>query len=355
MRKKNSLTIRLKRNILKITFSLIIFTAYFGQFVFILPEENEINKVFTLVMETTYENMNSGSLVWNMTQNDRTIGLFMNNTWQTVRLTFSSSSILKLENDEDGNPIAFMNFPTIVEPGANFSFKIAYEITLKQRSIPDISEGNSKSVSAIPEDLKESYLGSEGPWQADDPNLIQKANELIGNETNVLSIIKKFIIWIKENISYKTFEGPIYPNETLLGKKGDCDDQANLFITFCRIVGIPAFLQIGCIYLPQRDTSSAYWENHYYNKLTNIGWHGWAVVFIPPWGWFPVDLTYTSGNLINEPLNAIKTSAIIKQPTFQFLNITKRDYIYESRQMRFLLISNGFRVYENENMQEENF
>lgn len=48
--------------------------------------------------------------------------------------------------------------------------------------------------------------------------------------------------------------------------RGDCDDQSILFISLCRAAGIPAMLQIGALYDPNRD----HWEGH-----------GWANVYMP--------------------------------------------------------------------------
>jgi len=57
--------------------------------------------------------------------------------------------------------------------------------------------------------------------------------------------------------------------------KGDCGVQALLFITLCRIVGIPSRWQSGLVCNPYR-----------------LGAHDWAEFYIEPYGWLYADLSF---------------------------------------------------------------
>jgi hypothetical protein len=57
--------------------------------------------------------------------------------------------------------------------------------------------------------------------------------------------------------------------------RGDCGIQNTVFITLCRIAGIPARWQSG-------------WET----KPSTWGIHDWAEIYIAPWGWLPADASY---------------------------------------------------------------
>jgi len=83
--------------------------------------------------------------------------------------------------------------------------------------------------------------------------------------------------------------------------------------------------------------------------LKRIGWHGWAIVYVPPWGWLPVDLTYVKVGL-SDPLNAIKAGAVTLQETIQYLNITQTDYVALSRESRELVTENDFYIYMEDEM-----
>jgi hypothetical protein len=307
---------------------------------------------FTIQSSVTY--FNNGTGVWNFTEDDRTIGLFMNNSWQTVNLTECSFPIEKVTNDEDGNPYAVLQFnKEKLDPGGNISYTVKYRITSKPRPLPNINEENSSKLDEIPESLREEYCGPEGPWQVNDTGLQELAQNIKGNETRVLTIVKGFIKWIKMNINYSSHEVPLYPNETYARREGDCDEQAMLLVALCRICGIPAFLQIGCIYISTYFTDETYWDGHVRNVQVEIGWHGWAMVYVPPWGWLPADLTYVWGGIGEDYLNAIRRAAVTSQHTIQYMNITKIDYVNLTAQTKDFLQANGFYVYMKDEMTQE--
>jgi len=318
----------------------------------ILQGETE-NVGYFLKSTVRYSN-HSPSQVWNFTEReeDRTISLFMNNTWQTVELVNSTLSIEKTKNDDDGNPIAVLRFPkTVLNKGENVSFTVWYHIVSKPRIIPDISENESGNLTNILSNIVDEYTREEGPWQTSNQALQELAFSLKGNETKVLTIIKSFVGWIRGNISYPRgqHENPYYPNETYTRKEGDCDDQAILLITLSRIVGIPSFLQVGSIYLPKHFDNSSFWAGHLTIVQRRIGWHGWAVVYVPPWGWLPVDLTYVRENP-DDPLSSIRSGAVTGQDTIQYMNVTHTDYVASSLEVRVFLTENGFNVYVEDEM-----
>jgi len=344
-------------SLLVLVVSILALVSLFSRNAYVVPRDKTVGiRAFTIAFTVTYENRNGEGAVWNFAEDDRTIGLFMNNSWQTVYLMRTSLSVVGFETDMDGNPIGFLFFPrSAIHSGENLTYEVSYRIVLKPRPVPQISEEGSAKLTDMPRNLRGLYSGSGGPWLLDEPELVDLAHEIVGNETKVLTIVAKFIAWIRDNIRYETADLPRYPNETLLEKTGDCDDQANLLITLCRIVGIPAYLQVGCIYLPSRlPEVYHYWDGSLLVNLTRIGWHGWAMVYVPPWGWLPVDLTYVSSiNLRADPLNAVRISAVIAYPTVQYANITRTDYVAASRMKRDFLLSNGFRIVEHDLMDEE--
>ncbi len=314
------------------------------------------DSTFVIQITRTLYNPTSGTQIWNLTAEERTINLFMNNTWQTVQLINSSVPLEKGTTDENGNPIALLQLPqSELKPGENVSYFVTYRALSRPRSLPNITEANSETLQQIPAELKANYTGTGGPWLVNDQELQALAHNITESETRVLTIIKRLLTWIRDNIQYKSHGLlPYYPDETYAKREGDCDDQANLFITLCRICGIPSFLQVGCIYLPTEHINQTFWEGHVTLVYERIGWHGWAVVYVPPWGWLPVDLTYVIGGL-SDPLNAIRQAAVISlQEVIQYMNTTKTDYVASYNETRNFLQDNNFYIYErNEITQEE--
>jgi len=303
----------------------------------------------------SYTNPSGNTDIWDFTEEDRTISLFMNNTWQTVGLLNSTFYVEETKNDDDGNPIAVLQFPKpVLNSGENVSFTVWYHIVSKPRTMPSITEDESSKLVDIPSPLVLEYTHEEGPWQTSNPTMQGLALSLKGSETKVLTIVKNFVEWIRKNISYPEgrHENPYYPNQTYALREGDCDDQAILLITFCRIVGIPSFLQIGSIYQPNHFDSDLFWDDHVSIVEHRIVWHGWAVVYVPPWGWLPVDLTYVRNNSAN-PLSSVRSGAVTGQDTIQYMNVTHTDYVASSLEARAFLTENGFNVYIEDEMIEE--
>lgn len=304
---------------------------------------------YTIDMSVTFSN--NGTSNWAFTKEDKAISLFMNNTWQTVQLVNHSYHIESREPDEDGNLLAVLQFPEPqLEPGQNASYTVTYNVISKPRLLPEVDEGNAKTLDEIPENLREEYCKAEKNWLINNPELRELAENISRGETKVLTIVKNLVAWIDKNVEYQTHEVPLYANETLTDRKGDCDDKAILLITLCRISGIPAYLQVGCIYMPKTTyLREEYWQDHVTVVSKRIGWHGWAIVYIPPWEWLPVDLTYVSEGLSN-PLNAIRGAAATMQNVIQYMNISKTDYVASSTRYREFLLENDFYIYEQDEM-----
>lgn len=331
------------------TLFLLLSTLAFTGFIVVKGDTEEVG--FTIKMSVTFYN-NDETENWTLTEEDRTISLFMNNTWQTVHLINHSHPIENISFDEDGNPIALLQFPeSELKPGENINYTVTYSALSKPRLLPNITEEASGTLEEITEDLRKNYCGEVGPWLVNDTKLQELAQNIAGNETKVLTIVKNFIAWIKgpEGIEYETHEVPYYPNETLADRQGDCDDQAILLITLCRIYGIPAYLQIGCIYISTYFDDSEYWNGHIRSVSKRIGWHGWAMVYVPPWHWLPVDLTYLIGGY-GDPLDAIKKAAVTSQTTLQYMNISQMDYVASAREDRDFLINNNFYIHTQDEM-----
>ncbi|HKZ95314.1 MAG TPA: transglutaminase domain-containing protein [Candidatus Bathyarchaeia archaeon] len=319
----------------------------------IVAEGDAEDKIYSVKSRVTYINPSDSDTIWNFTEDDRMIGLFMNNSWQNVELRNATHTVISVQTDEDGNKVGVLELPrSRLHPGENMTIAAEYQVVAKPRLIANISESESGTLGGIPEHMVQSYTGAEGPWLTNDPALINLAYEIAGNETNVLTIVKDTIGWIKLNIDYGTHEIPLYANQTLNVGVGDCDDQAVLLITLLRILGIPSYLQIGAVYVPQNvELNQSFWNNRVKIVQRKMGWHGWAEVYVPPWGWLPVDLTFVPQGF-DDPLNAVRYGAVTEQNTVQYMNISKVDYVADSLEAKNFIVENGFLLYYEEGMTE---
>jgi transglutaminase-like putative cysteine protease len=102
------------------------------------------------------------------------------------------------------------------------------------------------------------------------------SQQITGEETNPLRQAKRFYDWIAENIKYSyAIEYSTIRNISEYCRSrgyGDCGQEALLFMTLCRLNGIPARWQSGWNTFPGGESI-----------------HDWCEVYVPPRGWMPVD------------------------------------------------------------------
>lgn len=123
------------------------------------------------------------------------------------------------------------------------------------------------------------YLEEKAPHIVFSSYLKALTKEIIGNEENPLLKAKKIYDYITSHVMYSFVRSyitlPPIAEYAATGMKGDCGIQATLFITMCRIAGIPARWQAGLYATPQ-----------------TIGNHDWAQFYIAPYGWLYADCSF---------------------------------------------------------------
>ena len=111
------------------------------------------------------------------------------------------------------------------------------------------------------------------------PYLRALCREIVGNETNPLVKARKIYDFITKKMMYSFMRAymtvPNVPEYGAACMKGDCGVQALLFITLCRIAGVPARWQSGLYVAPGDE-----------------GMHDWAQFYVAPYGWLFADLSF---------------------------------------------------------------
>ncbi len=152
---------------------------------------------------------------------------------------------------------------------------VTYEVVVNTK-IWDIDQDDSRSISYVPSYLRNQYLHGEwsnayGEYKINvtSPLIRTTLESIVGNETNGYAILKGIYDWMTANIQYPTVNTggePQSATETLLTKVGDCDDQSILFCSLARAAGVPAWLQMGALYVEAEGS----W-----------GGHGWVQAYLP--------------------------------------------------------------------------
>lgn len=123
------------------------------------------------------------------------------------------------------------------------------------------------------------YTGEEAPHIRFTPYLKELTAQVTEGERNPLLAAERIYRYITSNVKYSYVRSysTVYdiPEFTAVNRKGDCGFQALLFITMCRIAGIPARWQSGLYATPQ-----------------TVSCHDWAQYYVAPFGWLGADCSF---------------------------------------------------------------
>lgn len=181
----------------------------------------------------------------------------------------------KLPDKEEGQ--ASIYFEEMISSGKKFDLEYSLDHSL---DYVDMSEVDLQKVveTELPEETKV-FLKEQPPHICFTSYLRQLAEEIRGNENNPLLIARKFYDYVTTKVEYRFCRDyAAIDNLTeycALERRGDCGIQSLLFITLCRIAGIPAK-----------------WQSGLDAKPGDIGEHDWAMFYIPSVGWRFADLSY---------------------------------------------------------------
>ncbi len=162
------------------------------------------------------------------------------------------------------------------QAGKPTTFSITYDVTLyaQYHAIDPARVTPAK----ITPDLAP-YLAERAPHVVFTQPMRVFSEQIVGDATNPYEIAKRIyaavdtIPWAGAR-EYSTIAN--ISDYTLHAGHGDCGEQTLLLITLMRMNGIPARWQSGWIY------SSGDYDNI----------HDWAEIYLAPYGWVPVDVTY---------------------------------------------------------------
>jgi len=155
-------------------------------------------------------------------------------------------------------------------------FRVEYEyITCASHQNIDLAEAKPYSRN----ELFEKYTLEQLPHIVFTPYLRRLAEEIVSEESNPHLKAWSIYKWITENVRYALV--PEYSTIECISSyaarnlRGDCGVKALLFITLCRISGIPARWQSGWFLNPIRPSP-----------------HDWAQFYVEPYGWLYADPSF---------------------------------------------------------------
>lgn len=133
-----------------------------------------------------------------------------------------------------------------------------------------------KPLDAIPRDISKKYLVNGHKLKLDDPFIKKLVKNIVGDEKNPFWIAFKIHEYLHLNMKYKMTGGWNAAPTILKRGNGSCSEFTFSFIALARAAGLPARYEAGLVV--RGDDGS----------MDRV-YHRWAQVYLPPFGWIPVD------------------------------------------------------------------
>ncbi|HEX9005890.1 MAG TPA: transglutaminase domain-containing protein [Bacteroidota bacterium] len=188
-----------------------------------------------------------------------------------VRLIRSVPGSCLISSDAASHKTAYLEQKAVQGKPALFSIEVEYRSRAERGSPAAMTpHPGAPSPEIAP------FTGERPPHIVFTPAIRALSRRLVARETNKEKIARAFFSWISNNIpwasarEYSTL--PAIPEYCLENRHGDCGIKTLLFMTLCRLNGIPAR-----------------WESGWDFPPGNVDMHDWCEISLDGNTWVPVD------------------------------------------------------------------
>jgi transglutaminase-like putative cysteine protease len=187
------------------------------------------------------------------------------------QLLSTSSTPKQIEDEQNPVRSIYLEQPAVKNKPTRFSVGYAYTrygvwFELQPAKVQPCDAGDPALKSFL----------SQGPHMVFTPEIRALSRQIVGEETNPYWKARRCYEWIAEHIQYSyAIEYSTIRNISeycLRQGYGDCGQEGLLFLTLCRLNGVPARWQSGWNTFPGEKTI-----------------HDWTEIYLAPYGWVPVD------------------------------------------------------------------
>lgn len=185
-----------------------------------------------------------------------------------------STKPVKEAKDQWGQPCAVFDLGS-VEAGSKA--ELVYSVNAKVSAIRYlIFPDEAGTLDDIPKDIRKKYLADDSRYDINSPFIQETVKKVVGDEKNPYWIARKIYDFVIGKLYYQMIGGWDVPEVVLKRGSGSCSEYTFSFVSLCRAAGLPARYQ-GSIVVRGDDAS------------VDEAFHRWAQIYLPNYGWVPVD------------------------------------------------------------------
>ena len=133
----------------------------------------------------------------------------------------------------------------------------------------------------VRDDSDPSWLAATQNLPAQNPEILDRAREVVGDATDRKTAVKRLVDWVYTHVDKVPTMGVPNGLEVLHTLRGDCNEHTALLVSLARAAGIPARIAAGVVYSDRVTGEGAFY------------YHAWPEVRMGgPTDWVPVDPTF---------------------------------------------------------------
>jgi hypothetical protein len=132
------------------------------------------------------------------------------------------------------------------------------------------------TLDQVPKDISSKYLEDNEKFQITHPVIQGAVKQVVGDQKNPYWIMRDIFDYINAHMYYEMTGGWNTAPTVLSRGNGSCSEYTFVFISMCRAAGVPA-RYAGSVVVRGEDAS-----------MDDV-FHRWAEVYLPGFGWIPVD------------------------------------------------------------------
>ncbi|MHC4615662.1 MAG: transglutaminase domain-containing protein, partial [Planctomycetota bacterium] len=179
-----------------------------------------------------------------------------------------------VETDQWGQRCAIFELDRVT---AGEKIGVSYSVDVELSAINHmIFPDEVGTLEDIPAQLRSQYTADTSRYNFGSPSMQKTVEQIVGDEANPYRIARKIYAHIIDRLEYQMIGGWDIPEVVLERGSGSCSEYTYTFIALCRAAGLPARYQ-GSISMRGDDAS------------IDEAFHRWAQVYLPNYGWIPVD------------------------------------------------------------------